>query len=388
MARELGAGAWSYFGDPRAIHHDGRTFTGWISTTGNVWVASHAPGRQPRTNLIYRGLGRDDHNNPSLVFRPDGHLVVFFSPHSGHHLPKDQVSRMRYRIGLHPYSISEFGPVHTVDTNVPGGLGYTYPNPIQQRGKLWLFWRGGNWNPTFSYTQNGRDWVPARELVYHGGGARPYAKYVGDGRYRIHGIFSDGHPHNVNNSLHYLRYENSGLYAASGRKLGTLRQVPLHTSRLDHIYRYSSRGGRAWPHDIALDTNGRPRVVYTRRIGGDDTFWYAYHNGKKWVSRKIVDAGRGYVTFNSGGASFDHEDTRFIYLSRTVGQWNQVEQWFTPDHGRTWTSRPLTADPSGFSMRPVTPRRMRSGNQVLYVWGDRRTTSFTKYVTRIHVLDF
>ena len=88
---------------------------------------------------------------------------------------------MRYRIGLHPYSISEFGPVHTLDTNVRG-----------------------------------------------------------DGRYRIHAIFSDGHPHN---SLHYLRYENSGL----------------------------SRGGRAWPHDIALDTNGRPRVVYTRRVGGDDS---------------------------------------------------------------------------------------------------------------------
>ena len=27
-------------------------------------------------------------------------------------------------------------------------------------------------------------------------------------------------------------------------------------------------------------------------------------------------------------------------------------------------------------------------SQVLYVWGDRRTTSFTKYVTRIHALDF
>ena len=100
--------------------------------------------------------------------------------------------------------------------------------------------------------------------------------------------------------------------------------------------------------------NGRPRVVYTRRVGGEDTFWYAYHNGKRWISRKIVDAGRGYVTFNSGGASFDHEDTRFIYLSRTIGQWNQVEQWFTPDHGRTWSNRQLTADPNGFSMRPVT----------------------------------
>ena len=43
MSTELGAGAWSYFGDPRAISHDGHTFTGWISTTGNVWVAHIRP---------------------------------------------------------------------------------------------------------------------------------------------------------------------------------------------------------------------------------------------------------------------------------------------------------------------------------------------------------
>ena len=42
--RELGAGAWSYFGDPRAISHDGHTFTGWISTAGNVWVARYTRG--------------------------------------------------------------------------------------------------------------------------------------------------------------------------------------------------------------------------------------------------------------------------------------------------------------------------------------------------------
>ena len=37
--KELGAGAWSYFGDPRAISHDGHTFTGWVSTVGHIWVA-------------------------------------------------------------------------------------------------------------------------------------------------------------------------------------------------------------------------------------------------------------------------------------------------------------------------------------------------------------
>ncbi len=315
---ELGAGAWSYFGDPRAIHHDGRTFTGWISTTGHVWVASWMPGRKPRKTLIYRGLGVDDHNNPSLVFRRDGHIVVFFSPHSGRHLPVGQVSRMRYRTSLHPYSIAEFGPVHTVDTNVPGGLGFTYPNPIQQRDKLWLFWRGGNWNPTFSYTRNRRDdWVPARELVHFRDEQRPYAKYCGDGRNRIHCLFSDAHPSSWKTSLRYARYQNSALYAASGRRLGTFASLPLHTSKLDTIYRYSDRGGRAWPHDIALDREGRPHVVYTRRLDRThDTFYYAYFNGTRWVSRKIVEAGRMMTSFTSGGATLDHEDPRVVYLSR------------------------------------------------------------------------
>ena len=151
--RQLGAGSWSYFGDPRAISHDGHTFTGWISTTGNVWVAHYTAGGRLTKQVIFEGLGRDDHNNPSLVFRHDGHIVVFFSPHSGHHLPPPGIpSVMRYMVSLNPFSINGFGRVRTVPTNVPGGLGYTYPNPVQLKDKLWLFWRGGAWNPTFSWT--------------------------------------------------------------------------------------------------------------------------------------------------------------------------------------------------------------------------------------------
>jgi len=266
--RELGAGSWSFFGDPRAISHEGHTFTGWISTTGNVWVARYTRGGQLSKKLIFRGLGRDDHNNPSLVFRRDGHLMVFFCPHSGRDLPPPGIpSVMRYMVGLHKHSIAEFGRVHTVPTNVPGGLGYTYPNPIQLEDKLWLFWRGGGWNPTFSYTEDGREWVPARELVRSHEGQRPYAKYVGDGRRRIHAIFSDGHVSSYRNGLHYLRYEGGDLYAVGGRRLGSLKNVPLDISELDQVYRYSSSGGRAWPQDIALTSEGRPRIVYIRRAG-------------------------------------------------------------------------------------------------------------------------
>src|ERR1700760_2584716 len=114
MSTELGAGAWSYFGDPRAISHDGHTFTGWISTIGNVWVARYTPGGRLTKRLIFRGLGRDDHNNPSLIFRGvsredhnnptlffrrDGHIMVFFAPHSVHHLPPPGIPRvMRYMV--------------------------------------------------------------------------------------------------------------------------------------------------------------------------------------------------------------------------------------------------------------------------------------------------
>ncbi len=390
--RELGAGAWSYFGDPRAISHNGTTFTGWISTAGNVWVARLTAGGKLTKHLLYRGLGRDDHNNPSLVFRPDGRLIVFFSPHSGHTLPPPGIPAvMRYRIAQHPFSIDGWGPLHRVATNAPGGLGFTYPNPIQQRGKLWLFWRGGGWLPTFSYTQNGRDWVRARELVRSASGQRPYAKYVGDGDRVIHGIFSDGHPQDFRNSLYYFRYEATNLFALSGRRIGSLASVPFELGRLDVVYRYFDSGGRAWPHDIALQADGRPRIVYTRRLGGPhgrDAFWYAYHNGRRWVSRKIVEAGRGRDSFRSGGASLDHDDPRIVYLSRTIGAWNQIELWFTPDNGRTWSSRQLTSDSTHYSIRPVTPRRFGGPNRVLFVRGDETTKGYRDYRTRIHALDF
>ncbi|WP_028058185.1 BNR-4 repeat-containing protein [Candidatus Solirubrobacter pratensis] len=384
--RELGAGSWSYFGDPRAISHDDDIFTGWISTGGNVWVARYSASGKLHKQLIYRGLGRDDHNNPALAFRRDGRLVVFFAPHSGRHLPRGEKSEMRYRMSLRPFAIDEWGPVHAVGTNAPGGLGYTYPNAIQQQERLWLFWRGGGWNPTFSYTTDYRDWAPARELVTFGHEQRPYAKYAGDGGTRIHGIFTNGHPTSWKNSLFYACCEDGGLFAADGRNLGSLSSVPLNVTALDPVYRYSDRGGRAWGHDIALE-DGKPRVVYTRRVADRDTFYYAHFNGTRWISRKIVEAGAGRNSFRSGGASFDHEDPRIVYLSRTIGRWNQVEAWVTFDHGRTWQTRRLTSAEDGYAIRPVVPRGLRGRRRVLYVHGDERTRGYRDFRTRIHALD-
>ena len=200
---ELGAGAWSYLGS-RAIHHDGRTFTGWISTTGNVWVASWIPGRKPRKTLIYRGLGVDDHNNPSLVFRRDGHIVVFFSPHSGRHLPVGQVSRMRYRTTAPVSSPSSARSTASTPTARRPRLHLPEPDPAARQAVAVLARR--ELEPdVLLHAQRRDNWVPARELVRFRDEQRPYAKYCGDGRNRIHGVFSDAHPSSFKTSLHYAR---------------------------------------------------------------------------------------------------------------------------------------------------------------------------------------
>ena len=103
-------------------------------------------------------------------------------------------------------------------------------------------------------------------------------------------------------------------FEASGRRIGSIRSVPFHTTKFDLVYRFSPSGWRAWGHDIALTPEGRPRIVYTRRVAGRDTFGHAYHNGTRWISRRMVGAGAGRQWFTSGGASLDHEDPRIVYL--------------------------------------------------------------------------
>ncbi len=380
---DLGAGSWSYFGDPRAIGHDGRTFTGWISTRGDVVVAELGAGGAPLARrVLFRGLGADDHGNPSLVARPDGRLAVFFAPHSGRTLPPGgSPSLMRYRVGARPWSIARWGPVRTVPTNAPGPLGFTYPNPVQQRDRLWLFWRGGGWNPTYATTVDGRTWTRAHELVRGRRGQRPYAKYAGDGDGTIHAAISGGHPAETRGGLFYAAIRDGALRAVDGSRIARLAARAPPVSRLQPI----ERGGRAWPHDVALDADGRPVVVYTLRHGGPhgtDVFTYATAGARgRWTSRRIVSAGRGYRTYTSGGATLDHDDPRLVLLSRTIGPRNQVEAWFTLDRGRTWSHGGLTASPARWCIRPVIPRGL--DRVVLFVCGDERTRSYADFHTRV-----
>ena len=388
-AHDVHSGAWSYFGDPRALAHGTRIFTGCVSTTRGI--VTHQYDLRNGETLhahLHRNKELDDHDNPSLVFWRH-RIYAFYSPHSGRFFPLDRHSEMHYRASRAPYDLhAGFGPERHVRTNTPGPLGYTYPNPVPTRDKLWLFWRGGNWYPSFSYTRDGVHWVAARTLVHGPKHQRPYAKYVGGSDGSIHVVLSDAHPMSYRTSLYYVRYKAGRFFRADGRLVARIHDLPLRLKQLDRIYRYRPAVGRAWPHDIALGPGGRPRIAYTARTGGPsgpDTFYLARWDGSAWRRYGIVAAGHGAPTFTSGGVTFDHARPSRVVLSRTIGRWNEIEVWRTPDGGRTWmTPIPVTSNSDAHNFRPMVPRGL-TGSRLVVVYVHGTASSFRNFQTVIRM---
>src|SRR5215210_7546023 len=172
---KIGEGAWCWFNEPRALETEDVTITGWVGRNGDICVASYnnVTGKLV-TRTLHPKLQCDDHANPAFHLRQDGRITAFYSSHCGTPLYQRTTTR--------PARVAQWGPESTVPTNTPGGYGYTYPTPIWSppEGRLYLFWRGASFLPTFSTSgDEGETWEPARTLIGDdepGSSQRPYVK--------------------------------------------------------------------------------------------------------------------------------------------------------------------------------------------------------------------
>lgn len=394
----FGSGAWTYFTDPRAVSDGRSTFTGWISTGGWVHVASYnwATGAIRDRQLGPR-TGSDDHNNPALAIRPDGRVMVFFSPHSGPHIPIGRKSYMYYSVSRRPGDVNSWRPVHRVPVNSRGGLGYTYPSPIVlKNGDVWLAWRGGNWMPTRSVLKAG-SWRSAHNLTYAPGDTRnlfkgylprrPYTKYAAGQNDRIHMVYTDGHPFEDRTSLYYasISPRSDRIYRADGSLIG---RAPVNVRGGERIYS-PRRHGNAWGLDVAEDQDGNPVVVYSagwsrfKRV----QFRMARWSGKRWIDRAITwasekpraQAHRYFHSFYSGGLTIDHNDTHRLFISRGVGKNYRVEVWDSDANYEHWSQAVVSPVGQG-CFRPVGATGP-SSPMVFFLCGRHRT--WTRYATKV-----
>lgn len=378
-------GAWSWFGDPRAVHVGGalgKTFVGWIDWNGNVTIGAYDPRFGLLTSYVVGHLFHDDHSTPAILVEPDQRLTVFWSGHNG--------SEMEYRTTLAPDDITAWTPVEQIHQGIRGSNGFTYPNPAllpAEADKVYLFWRGADWSADFATRAPDGDWGPARELI-RSPGERPYVKVADNGADTIALAFTNGHPRNVLTSVYYIAYRHGSLWRADGGWITRLDAGPIAPQQGDLVYDAKATGVPAWVWDVAFDRRGRPVIVYaTFPTHAKHVYWYATFTGRAWVSHRMTDAGGsispGTIEYEySGGIAIDHSNPSIVYLSKQVpGGW-EIERWSTTDGGSTWHRQTVVPADGTENVRPVVPRGSDTGSiGLLWLRGTYHT--YTSYRTWI-----
>jgi hypothetical protein len=329
----VGTGAWCWFADPRAVHinRDGidEVVVGWLSSTGKVTVETidaQGHARQAEVSHDYA----DDHNSPTISVEPDNRITVYWSVHNGKHLYYETTRR--------PGDISSWGHWRALSSNTPGRWGFTYPSPVILPGEAnrhYLFWRGGDWEPSFSTRTNTGRWSPARVLINFPG-RRPYTKVASNGRDRIALAFTDGHPDNDVTSIYFAEIHSGGLYSAAGQYL-------------------------SWLQDVAFDRAGRPIIAYSiYPRGAGAQYWYARWDGHRWLRHFLAPAGPSIAVGQPhylGGMVLDHARPGIAYLSTMVAGQHQLQRWSTQDGGHTWSVMDMTRGNEP-ELRPVVAQEL------------------------------
>jgi hypothetical protein len=281
-------------------------------------------------------------------------------------------SQLWYRISRRPGGVVEWGPERTVPTNTPGRLGYTYPTPVWAGYRLYVFWRGGDWQPTYSTTtMDFSGWTRARTLLRGMPHERPYVKYdhYGDA---IRFAYTGAHPTRQATSLYFGELRGWAVRRADGKPYRSRHHLPFVYTRGERIYSWRT-DGRAWVWDIAHDSNGHPVIVYAViRNKSSHAYRYARWTGTRWEDHRITTAGPhineapGY----SGGVTLDHNDPNVVYLSRETPRSHfELYRYETRDDGRSWTYKEMTFDSEGANMRPFVPLGTTGDRVLLWLWG-------------------
>lgn len=382
-------GAWCWFSDPRAVYYKGRhsrTYAGWINSSGSIVVGFYDHNlKRIETKVLHENLEKDDHDNPSLFIDRDGNLMVFYSKHA----TSEPIYMLKTK---NAEDISEWERATSLNLNdsvaYPGFSNtYTYTNICQlsnEKDKLYLFWRGADFKPNYSVSQNnGKTWSPGKILILPDRiykDRRPYLKIASNNKDVIHFAFTDGHPNvEPTNSIYYVKYRQNALYKANGEKITDWSSLPIQPQLADMVYDARETKEKAWIWDVAENKNGAPVIVYSRFPNDSShVYYYSIWNNNKWNNYRLVNSGPWFPQTPkgkkepepnySGGIVLDHEDPSIVYLSRLKNKKFEVEKWTTPDSGKNWRVEEITNNSENNNVRPFVIRNYSASDSLKLLW--------------------
>ena len=391
-------GAWCWFADPRALHHGQYSYIGYIDVHGNVKATQYDWKRHLKTDVLVRSFFQpDDHNNPTFLILPDGRVMIFYTRHTDE-------PRIWYRISRKPGDITALGEEKYLETRA----NTTYPSPFimsDDPHHIYLCWRGINWHPTIA-----RLTMPDAEdnchfdyephQVVQSTGARPYAKYISNGKDKIYVGYTTGHPDNEMPDWLYINIIdiNHGngpiLRDINGQQLKRLDEGVFRVSKTEE---YASAypativdrtpNVRNWIWQIALDRKKHPVIAYPHIDASKDnhTYYYARWTGKTWQHIRISEAGHAFhqswtqtEKCYSGGMAIDPVNPSTLYVSVPIknGSYDrdgvyEIYQYSIDKSGRVTEGTPITSNSPKNNARPyVIPGAKKGSIRLAWMQGD------------------
>lgn len=392
---------WCWYQDPRAIIHKDMLVVGGVEGNGRgaavIGVYDLKEERILGRTVVNESFDRDDHNSPVFWLRPDNSLLAVYTRHG--------------RDKLHRYRISDttnylkWGAEKVFRHAYPKAGNATYMNlyAMRDEGKLYNFFRGIHWNPSFMTSKdNGESWGEPTHFIASSFRGRPYARYIGNGKDTVHVSFTDAHPRDFGNSLYYAAFRGGAFYRANGDRIKVLAEDgPLRPNEAERVFHGGGGKGRGgslsalkagWNSSIAIDRNGNPHLANTLYISNTDhRYRIASWDGKAWHEREVAYAGSCLYDRESsytGLITLDPVDPTYVVISTdvdpTTGKqlrgpheiyWARVG---SADTIKSITWKPVTRNtPKG--LRNIRPVILRYGNKRLMLWQRGTYNTFVDY---------
>lgn len=396
-----GAG-WCWYQDPRAIVHGGNLFIGAVvgNGTGAARVGVYdLVNDQPLGNVLMQDhFNRDDHNSPVFHVRKDGSVLATYAKHNSNKFHYSRISDP-----TNPLNWSAEMKHERISPNPQDRVTYMNLYAMEDEGKLYNFYRGIEFNPTFvTSTDEGKTWAEPVHFFKNevGGRHRPYARYAGNGSDTVYVSITDAHPRVYGNSLYYFEFRDGNYYKADGTLIKNLAtDGALLPSEAEKVFVGSEqkRGGKggsasrsAWTSSIAIDSKGYPHIGYTLYLSNEDhRYRIASWDGQQWYDREVAYAGNCLYmneTSYTGLIALDPVDPSVVFISTDVnpntgedlgGQHEIYRANVTIlENISTIEWEAVTTQSAVSNLRPAV---LREGDQRIVVWNRGMFNTYVDY---------
>ena len=376
---KLGEGAWCWFNEPRALMTAGRD----DHSAGSRATATSASAsfNNDTGEVVQRGRCT---SGSSTTTTPTRRSTCAATAGSRPSTPSTRARRSTTAPRSSPRGSRAGGPSRRCRPTPRAATATPIPNPIWSPldQRLYLFWRGGNFLPTFSTSDDeGETWAPARTLMDDNEPQQLAApvRQVRVARRRDPRGLQPGAPAQPGHQ-HLLHAVHPGDRLAPRRRARHRRAALAPHGRRPRLQRVGARDARPGSTTSrSAPTGGRgscSRASRARAGYRDHRYWYA-----RWDRQAVAHAPdhdgparRSTPTARSctrRGSSSTTRTRAIVYLARRKGDgWFQVEVLADRRRRRDLeTSRPITRG-AHHHVRPVVPRNhigRRHESQVLFM---------------------